>query len=146
MSKRSVFGSFWRHKHASLPFMLVLLGLFDSSRAARGDDSVQTKTPIKHVVVIFQENRSFGCGYGTRLPFLVISPWAKQNYVDHKVTDQTSIIHFVEDNWDTGRIGDYSFDALAGSLTGFFDFDDKHGRARPLFLDPSTGQVEGGGH
>jgi phospholipase C len=54
------------------------------------------------------------CGYGTRLPFLVISPWAKQNYVDDGVTDQTSIIRFTEDNWQTGRIGDYSFDALAG--------------------------------
>ena len=37
------------------------------------------------------------CGYGTRLPFLIVSPWANQNYVDHHVTDQTSIIRFIED-------------------------------------------------
>jgi phospholipase C len=85
------------------------------------------------------------CGYGTRLPFLVISPWAKQNYVDHNVTDQTSIIHFIEDNWDTGRIGDYSFDALSGSLRGFFDSDDEHRNARRLFLNPSTGLAEDDG-
>ena len=31
------------------------------------------------------------CGYGTRLPLLVISPYAKQNYVDHALTDTTSV-------------------------------------------------------
>src|SRR5580658_8025396 len=46
------------------------------------------------------------CGYGPRLPMLVISPWAKENFVDHTVTDQSSIIHFIEDNWLSGqRIG-----------------------------------------
>jgi len=79
------------------------------------------------------------CGYGTRLPFLVISPYAKQNFVDHGVTDQTSIIRFIEDNWSTGRIGDYSFDALAGDIHSLFDFRD--GDAPRLFLDPATGKV-----
>jgi phospholipase C len=39
------------------------------------------------------------CGYGPRPPFLLISPYAKGNYVDHSVTDETSIIRFIEDNW-----------------------------------------------
>jgi phospholipase C len=69
----------------------------------------------------------------------VVSPWAKQNYVDHRVTDQTSIIHFIEDNWATRRIGDYSFDALSGTADGLFDFDD-HRRAPRVFLDPVTGR------
>ncbi|MEJ2399358.1 MAG: alkaline phosphatase family protein, partial [Gammaproteobacteria bacterium] len=34
------------------------------------------------------------CGYGPRLPLLVISPWARRNYVDHSVTDQSSILRF----------------------------------------------------
>ena len=38
------------------------------------------------------------CGYGTRLPFLVISPFAKQNFVDSTLTDTTSILRFIEDN------------------------------------------------
>jgi phospholipase C len=80
------------------------------------------------------------CGYGTRLPMLVVSSWAKQNFVDHGVTDQTSIIRFVEDNWGVGRIGDYSFDERAGTLENMFDFGGKK-RAQPLFLDPATGQV-----
>ncbi|PKV99969.1 phospholipase C [Amycolatopsis echigonensis] len=78
------------------------------------------------------------CGYGPRLPLLVISPWANRNHVDHAVTDQTSVLKFVEDNWSLGRIGDSSFDARAGSLDGLFNF--KAPSAGRLFLDPKTGQ------
>src|SRR5262249_28108962 len=39
------------------------------------------------------------CGYGPRQPFLVVSPWAKQNFVDHTLTDQSSVLRFIEDNW-----------------------------------------------
>ncbi|MBW8805920.1 MAG: alkaline phosphatase family protein [Catenulisporales bacterium] len=79
------------------------------------------------------------CGYGPRLPLLVISPYAKKNYVDHSVTDQTSVLRFIEDNWKTGRIGDSSFDALAGPLNGMFDFD--HRRGGKVILDPASGSV-----
>jgi phospholipase C len=71
---------------------------------------------------------------------LVISPWARKNSVDHTLTDQTSIIHFIEDNWLGGqRIAQGSFDAISGSLYGMFDFS----RCREdgyLFLDPNTGE------
>ena len=80
------------------------------------------------------------CGYGPRQPLLVISPWAKANFVDNTLTDQSSILRFIEDNWNTGRIGNQSFDAIAGSLLNMFDF--KHGpRDTKLRLDPSTGEV-----
>jgi phospholipase C len=46
------------------------------------------------------------CGFGERLPFLVISPYAKRNYVDHSLNDTTSILRFIEDNWKLGRLGD----------------------------------------
>ena len=62
------------------------------------------------------------CGYGVRLPLLVISPWAKPNYVDHTITDQTSVLRFIEDNWSLGRIGGGSFDALANPITSMFNF------------------------
>ena len=45
------------------------------------------------------------CGYGPRLPLLIISPYVKANYVDHGITDQTSVLRFIEDNWGLGRIG-----------------------------------------
>jgi phospholipase C len=79
------------------------------------------------------------CGYGPRLPLLVISPYAKANFVDHSVTDQSSVLRFIEDNWKTGQIGDSSFDALAGSLTGMFDFD--HRRGGKVLLNPADGSV-----
>jgi phospholipase C len=78
------------------------------------------------------------CGYGARIPLLVISPYAKANAVDHRVTDYTSILRFVEDNWGLGRIGGGSFDTIAGSLRGLFDFS--HARSIKLCLDPSTGE------
>ncbi len=80
------------------------------------------------------------CGYGPRLPLLVISPYARQNFVDHTLTDQSSILQFIEDNWSTGRIGGGSFDALAGPLTNMFDFSAHGFGARRLFLDPTTGE------
>ena len=81
------------------------------------------------------------CGYGPRQPLLVISPYAKQNYVDHALTDQASILRFIEDNWQLGRIGDQSFDARAGSIGNMFDFDPNDKAAPKLFLDPTTGSV-----
>jgi phospholipase C len=80
------------------------------------------------------------CGYGPRLPLLVISPFARKNYVDHRVTDQSSILRFIEDNWSLGRIGNGSTDAIAGTLNGLFDFDSA-GHNRKLFLDPASGRV-----
>ncbi|MDT8912649.1 alkaline phosphatase family protein [Amycolatopsis sp. PS_44_ISF1] len=79
------------------------------------------------------------CGYGPRLPLLVISPYSRVNHVDHTRTDQTSVLRFIEDNWHLGRIGDGSYDALAAPLTGMFDFS--HPGAKTLKLDPKTGAV-----
>ena len=85
------------------------------------------------------------CGYGPRLPLLVISPFAKANFVDHTLTDQSSVLRFVEENWGTGQIGGGSFDQVAGPLWNMFDFDDNHLKdrisgQRQLILDPSSGQ------
>jgi phospholipase C len=62
------------------------------------------------------------CGYGTRMPLLVLSPLAKPNYIDHTLTDQTSILKFVEDNWLGGqRIQPGgSFDTIAGTIQNMF--------------------------
>ncbi len=80
------------------------------------------------------------CGYGPRQPLLLISPYAKQNYVDHRATDQSSTLRFIEENWDLGTIGENSSDVKAGRLNGMFDFDDSH-KAHKLILDPATGVV-----
>jgi phospholipase C len=81
------------------------------------------------------------CGYGPRLPLLVISPYSKVNFVDHSLTDQSSILRFVEDNWSLGRLGGGSFDEIAGSLDNLFDFS-RRPRAGTLLVDPASGEVK----
>jgi len=80
------------------------------------------------------------CGYGPRLPLLVVSPWAKENFVDNTVTDQTSILRFIEDNWLNGERITGSFDAYANSIVQMFDLKHRNGHNNPLFLDPLSGQ------
>jgi phospholipase C len=82
------------------------------------------------------------CGFGPRLPLLVISPWARSNFVDSHITTQTSIIRFVEDNWNLGRISG-SADAISGSIDSMFAFHAKSAPSGTLLLDPTTGQPLG---
>jgi phospholipase C len=83
------------------------------------------------------------CGYGPRLPLMVISPWAKINYVDHTITDQTSILRLIEDNWlNSQRIGQGSFDAIANPLDNMFDFTTSNNT--PYILDAFGGFVVSG--
>jgi phospholipase C len=85
------------------------------------------------------DNYQDRCGYGPRVPLLIISPWAKVNFVDHQIIDQSSILRFIEDNWDLGRIGDHSFDSKAGSLVNMFDFATHKPSPALIFLYPTTG-------
>jgi phospholipase C len=85
------------------------------------------------------------CGFGPRLPLLVISPYAKSNFVDHTTTDQTSILRFIEDNWSLGRIGNGSLDVKANPITNLFDFNPADQRTPAVQLDPDTGLVVSGG-
>ncbi|KGX09643.1 phospholipase C [Burkholderia pseudomallei] len=79
------------------------------------------------------------CGPGTRIPFVVVSPWAKQNYVGHTLIDQASVVRFIEDNWlGSQRIGGGSFDATAGDMRDLFDFSGAVNKT-PLYLDPTLG-------
>ena len=79
------------------------------------------------------------CGYGPRLPLLVISPYARQNFVDHTITDQSSILRFIEDNWLNGAGIQGSFDAIAGGLDNMFNFD-AAANTTPLLLSESSGE------
>jgi len=82
------------------------------------------------------------CGYGPRLPFLVISPFTPPNSVDHTLTDQSSVLAFIEDNWLGSKRITGSFDAVAGSLSkdaSLFNFSATT-PTPTLFLDPDTGE------
>jgi phospholipase C len=78
------------------------------------------------------------CGFGPRLPFLVISPWARPDYVDHTRTDQSSVLAFIEHNWHLPAISG-STDALAGSIEGMLS-SLYPPSPFPLRLDPTTGE------
>src|SRR5215831_3533964 len=84
------------------------------------------------------------CGYGTRQPLLVISPFARRNHIDHTLTDQSSVLRFIEDNWLSGeRIQPGgSLEAIAGTIENMFDFDrNVDNDDRKLILDPQTGTI-----
>ncbi len=89
------------------------------------------------------------CGFGPRLPLLVISPYAKKNAVDHNLIDQASMINFVEHDWGLPGIPGSADQVLAGKdasegipydLAGLFEFEGK--KDGKLFLNPTTGQKE----
>ena len=87
------------------------------------------------------------CGFGPRLPMLVISRYARRDHVDHNLSDQASIVNFIEYNWRLPGIPGSADQILAGldqqegipfDLAGMFDFQNQANSK--LILDPSTGQ------
>jgi phospholipase C len=107
-----------------------------------GTPTVPGNTPrLNGVTTLNAQGR---CGLGTRIPFLVVSPFAKSNHVDHTLTDQSSILRFIEDNWLAGeriQVGG-SFDTIAGPIDPMFDFDARHEEEpRKLILNPTSGAV-----
>ena len=80
------------------------------------------------------------CGLGPRLPFLVISPWAKSNYVDSTLLDQSSVVKFIEYNWHLPAMGNGAADTAAGSLMSMFNFQAGRPTNQALFLNPATGE------
>ncbi len=82
------------------------------------------------------------CGYGPRQPLVVVSPYSRTNYVDHTMTDQSSVVRFIEDNWLWNqRIGGGSFDQVAGPLDGMFTWTLPSPCYRTLMLSDETGEV-----
>jgi phospholipase C len=90
------------------------------------------------------------CGFGPRLPLLLISPFAKRNAVDHDLSNQASMINFVEYNWglpgipgsvDQAQGGVDASEGVPFDLAGMFEFSGK--RNGKLFLDPGTGEKQG---
>ncbi len=110
----------------------------NGSHDATTDQVVCTNTPTRLGSI------NDRCGYGPRLPLVVISPYTKSNYVSHNVTDQSSVTSFIENNWLHGqRIGNGSYDKIAGNLAergGVLDFRVRP-NFKPLILNPTTGAV-----
>ena len=119
---------------------------FSGATSGQCGPSPQTKAPLAG-----EQGR---CGFGPRLPMLVISPYAKVNNVDSDLTDQASIINFIEYNWYLPGIPGSADQVLSKldrseglpfDLAGMFNF--RHPEADRLILSPVTGQpAPGRGH
>jgi phospholipase C len=59
-------------------------------------------------------------GYGFRVPTLLISPYARKGYIDHTQLDHTSILKFIETNWNIPALAER--DAKANNFLLAFDF------------------------
>jgi phospholipase C len=59
-------------------------------------------------------------GLGIRVPLLVISPYAREGLVDHRHNEFSSVLRFIEDNWDLPQLT--KRDRQAGNLHEAFDF------------------------
>jgi phospholipase C len=59
-------------------------------------------------------------GYGLRAPALLVSPYAKQGYIDSTTLDSTSILKFIEENWRLKPLA--SRDRKANTFMNAFDF------------------------
>jgi phospholipase C len=80
------------------------------------------------------------CGPGPRLPFIVISPYAKSNFVSTTEIEQSSVVSFIEQNWRLGTIPD-SADKISGSILNMFNFGKGGGHNPATFISPQTGKV-----
>ncbi len=75
-------------------------------------------------------------GPGSRVPAIIISPYAKKGFVDHTQYDTTSILKFIENRWELAPLG--TRDAAANDLSNAFNFS--QGAQTPSQL-PNTGDA-----
>lgn len=70
--------------------------------------------------------------YGPRVPTIVISPYARKHFVDHRRYDFASILRYIEDKYHLPRLA--KFDAMADSIGA--DLNSRQRPAVPLLLKP----------
>jgi len=91
-----------------------------------------------------------GQGYGLRVPGLLISPWARHDYIDHQTLSFDAYLKFIEDDFLGGQRIDPKTDGRAdprtvvrenvkalGDLLGEFDFSQHPGKPKLLPLHPA---------
>ncbi len=91
-------------------------------------------------------------GYGLRVPGLVISPYARQGYIDHQTLSFDAYLKFIEDDFLSGSRIDPKTDgrpdprpdirenaAVLGNLVNDFDFNQAPRGPVPLPLQPAPG-------
>ena len=97
-------------------------------------------------------------GYGLRVPGLVISPYAKQGYIDHQTLSFDAYLKFIEDDFLSGQRLDPRTDgrpdprptvrenvAILGNLVSDFNFNQTPRAPMLLPVNPQTDLTEPGG-
>ena len=67
-------------------------------------------------------------GFGPRVPFLIISPWARHGHITHTTLEYSSILKFIEERFSLEPLSDR--DRLANDLTDGFRLRPQAARAR----------------
>jgi phospholipase C len=112
-----------------------------------GSDNSAIDTAMCEQTAVTVGAGSGRCGYSQRLPMVVISPYTRDDYVSSNLTNTTSVVKFIENNWLHGQRIPGSFDATSGSLDapgGLLDFRVRP-HFQPLILNTTTGAVVSGG-
>jgi phospholipase C len=60
-------------------------------------------------------------GDGTRIPLIVVSPYATGGYITHNYSDHVSILKFIERNWNLGRVTNRSRDNFPNPVSSASD-------------------------
>ena len=120
-------------------------GWYDSvtPKIVNGSDDATQDAAICTAAAVTIGSANDRCGYGQRLPMLVISPYTRENYVSGNLTNTASVVKFIEDNWLHGESIPGSYDASSGSLDapgGLLDFRTAP-HFQPVILNPATGAV-----
>jgi phospholipase C len=100
-------------------------------------DAIRNSPHWNHtaVIITYDENGGFWdhvapavvdrWGPGSRVPTIVISPFARKGFVDHRRYDTTSILALIEHRWGLAPLT--TRDAGADPLSGAFDFSEERG-------------------
>jgi phospholipase C len=78
--------------------------------------------------------------YGVRVPFVVVSPFAKPHFVSHQVSDHTSILRFIERRFHLRPLT--RRDARANTLLEYFDFAHPHFEKPPVLPAATIDQAK----
>jgi acid phosphatase len=101
--------------------------------AARAISAVQNNAKMWRSTAIFvtfdESGGYYDSGYiqpvsffgdGPRVPMLVVSPYARQDFIDHTYNDHVSILKFIEANWRLSPLTSYSADNLPNATPGVY--------------------------
>jgi phospholipase C len=76
-------------------------------------------------------------GLGFRVPLIVMSPYSRTGFIDHRPGEFASVLRFIEDNWGLRPLT--ARDRAAGNLSWDFDFH----RTVPAFPRPDRTDCKG---